>query len=677
MPQPQPTVPAQHRRGHVSLSTMPMTKSRLSFSSNSPLSTNALLLTSLLLATLTSAAPLTPNSVGGFAICQTASSFHIQGGVSFDSDATYLLTTNQHFRLDLSQPFDGTSSSPPVWANLTSDYSPRQRFHAGACAPDQASFLTVGNADAQNTGSEGNGFMMAYSVNKGTWSAVSQAVSSATNENGGNKDGKDKEKDGNQDTGVNGAGRTMVGFAIGSTPRSGPKTALGVVVGGGWLPPKTMTYSAMATDLTDLVTEADLISVGGDGSVKNLQWTVASGNGNGKDNVNTNLGPLAGAKIVIAPGNKAIVLGGVTKGQGRGANGMSFVNLPVVDMASGSVTIQKTQAGSLNGVPSSRYGHCVALSADGNIVYMFGGALVSNDRLNTELYGLDLRSWTWFQPSIKQSNIVPPSVRDHQCIVVGDQFMSFFGFNGNAVPASSAPGASLPIYVLSTSSWMWSTRYTPLPRTPSPPKPPNVPTDGKGGKINGVAIGFGVVFGAAFLGVIGYLVYAHKRRQRRKAERLVLVEMEQRKKEEEQLEKKRQKELQDAPLPAIPGEPDTAYMYNANYYSDNGNHQQQQYQHQQQYQQPYDATYSAPPQVSVPTNPGSPYYQAQNPFQNPGYYQPPQQPAVSPQQPLAPNPYYASASVQHGSTTFVPEEMGYTPPTVGHSQGHPGHYRGP
>ncbi|KAF9190581.1 hypothetical protein BGZ51_008432 [Haplosporangium sp. Z 767] len=618
-------------------------------------------------------ATLTPNPVGGFAICQTASSFHIQGGVSFDSAATYLLTTNQHFRLDLSQPFDGTSSSPPVWANLTSDYSPHQRFHAGACTPDQESFLTVGNADAQNTGPEGNGFMMAYSVNKGTWSAVSQAVSSATNENRGNKGGKGK--DGNQETGVNGAGRTMAGFAIGSMPQSGPKTALGVVVGGGWLPSKTMTYSAMVTDLTDLVTEADLISIGGDGSVKDLQWTVASGTGNGKDNVNTNLGPLAGAKIVIVPGNKAIILGGVTKGRGQKGNGMSFADLPVVDMASGSVTIQKTQAGGLNGMPSPRYGHCVALSADGNVVYMFGGAFVSNDRLSSELYGLDLRSWTWFQPNIKPSNVMAPPVRDHQCIVVGDQFMSFFGFNGNAVPASPAPGVSPPIYVMSTSSWMWSTRFTPLPGTPSPPKPPNVPTDGKSGKINGVAVGFGVVFGGAFLGVIGYLIYAHKRRQRRKAEMLVQLEMEQRKKEEEQLEKKRQKELQehqDSPLPMIPGEPDTTHMYNANYYSNNGSHQQQQYQHQQQYQQPYNATYPTPPQASVPLNPGSPYYQAQNPFQNPGYYQPPQQPAISP---LAPNPYYASAS--QGSTAFVPEEMGYTSPTMDHSQVHPGHYRGP
>ncbi|KAI7819589.1 hypothetical protein BC939DRAFT_252791 [Gamsiella multidivaricata] len=276
-------------------------------------------------------AALAPYPVGGFAMCQTGSSLHIQGGVSYSLSATYLVTTNQHFRLDLSQSFDSAPSStkPPVWANLTSDYSPFQRFHAGACTPDQASFLTVGNADAMNTGAGGSGFMMAYSVAKGTWTPVTQAVSGATNSNNQNS-----QKAGGG--GLMAAGRTMPGFAVGGATKS-----LGVVIGGGWLPQKSNTASAMGTDLTNLVTEADLIAFGSDGSLSSLNWSVAPAGGNGGSNINQNLGPVAGSKVVplSSPGGKAVVLGGVTGSRGNG-NGLSFANLSIVDMVTGAVVIQ-------------------------------------------------------------------------------------------------------------------------------------------------------------------------------------------------------------------------------------------------------------------------------------------------------------------------------------------------
>ncbi|KAF9990286.1 hypothetical protein BGZ75_002600 [Mortierella antarctica] len=624
-----------------------------------------------------SSTPPAPYPVGGFAICQSPSSLHIQGGVAYAPSSAYLVTTNQHFRLDLSKPFD--SSSPPTWANLTSDYSPFQRFHAGACSPDQESFLTVGNADADNTGVSGSGFMMAYSVRKGTWSSVSQALSAATNSNTGEEKVKDKDKDKQtQGAGISAAGRTMTGFAISAISSSsvGAKaSALGVVVGGGWITPKSSSMSALASGLTNLVTEADLLSFGGDGSIGGLIWNTAPPTGNGGNNVNTNLGPLAGARVVALPGagGKAVVLGGVTRGQG---GGMSFANVPVVDMASGAVTIQKTQASSPNGIPSARYGHCVALSSDGNTIFMFGGSLVSGDRTTNDLYGLDLRTWTWFQPTIKTTMASPPPVRDHQCIMVGDQLLSVLGFNTNQVPASSAASSGSgsasavpvapPIYVLSTTQWTWSNQFTPLPGAPSPPPIPSVPTDGSKGKINGVGVAFGVIFGLAFLGLIGYLVFSHKRKQRRKAENLALVAIEKQKKEEADLEKKRKQQLQqhqDAPLPPTPP---LAHAQHANHYGNSMNDYS-------------GANNSVYPPVGSTT---PPYYQAQNPFQDPNYYQQPD-PSFAPNSTYAQggdqNPfdqhghqYYPPpppATTQHHHTAnpsaFVPEEMGYPSPIIG------------
>lgn len=293
--------------------------------------------------------PMAPHPVGGFAICNTGNALHIQGGVAYAGSGTFLTTTNQHFRLDLSQPFSYTSSppQPPTWANMTSDYSPFQRFHAGACATERDAFLTVGNADADAAG-DGAGFMRAYSFSKGTWSVMNQAVSGASSPDGNNNNGKGKD---NQGGGAGaGAGRTMVAFAMAtntSTPLSGPtRSALGVVIGGGWLPPRSSSssvlQSALATDLVNLATEVDIAGFPlGESSVGSMTWTVTPNAGHNGNNANTNLGPLAGSRVIILPGGtKALVLGGVTSG-GRGQNnGLSFANMPIVDLTTGAVTTQ-------------------------------------------------------------------------------------------------------------------------------------------------------------------------------------------------------------------------------------------------------------------------------------------------------------------------------------------------
>ena len=275
----------------------------------------------------TNAAP-SPFPVGGFAICQTPSSLHIQGGVAFAPSATYLQPTNQHFRLDLSASFDGATTFP-TWANLTSDWSPYQRFHSGACTPDQASFLTVGNADEALTGATG-GFMTAYSIATGKWEAVSKAVSVATGGSSGS--GKGNNKGGsNNDNGV--AGRTMAAILLSPSTTN----TEGVVLGGGWIPQNSSTVrSALATDLTNLVTEADLIGLSG-GDLGSLAWSQAPLTGNGGNNLNSNIGPIAGTRLVNLPNGKALVLGGVTKGSG---GGVSFSSMPILDMGSGAVNIQ-------------------------------------------------------------------------------------------------------------------------------------------------------------------------------------------------------------------------------------------------------------------------------------------------------------------------------------------------
>ncbi|KAF9349337.1 hypothetical protein BGX26_012356 [Mortierella sp. AD094] len=619
----------------------------------------------------TADAALAPYPVGGFAMCQTKSALYMQGGVGYGPTATYLATTNQHFRLDLSKGFDSSLSStnPPTWVNLTSDYSPYQRFHSGDCTPDKNSFLTIGNADEVNTGSSGSGFLMAYSISKGTWSAVNQAVSGTTFSNSPGK-GQGKGNGGNgAGNAVSAAGRTMVGFAFGvGNGVNSSATSLGVAVGGGWIPPTASTPSAFATDLTNLATEVDLMATGSDGSLGSLTWSIAPNNGNGGNNVNTNLGAAAGTKVVILPsGGKAVILGGVSNSlQG----GLGFLSVRILDMTTGAVVLQKT-SGSV--FPAPRYGHCVAPSSDGNTIFMFGGAFASNDQLTTDFFTLDTRTWTWSMPAIKNS---PPAVRDHQCTVVGNQFMSFFGFNSNQAPASGQPlasngtGATIPsappIYVLSTSQWVWSTQFTPLPGTPSPPPAPSVPTDGSNGKVGGAAIAFSTIFGLAFLGVIGYMVYAHKRRQRRKAERLQLVELENQKKEEARLEKERQQRMQqDVPLPPTP--PMMAHTYNSNYHS-------QGYGDGNLNSGPIGVGHY-PPAPPPPTS--GAYGQTHDPFQDPNYnqhlYSEPHHAlgqyynnsnAVT-TNPFDPQQTSRGLPLQQGSTAFVPEEMGHVPPPGG------------
>ncbi|KAG0084526.1 hypothetical protein BGZ92_009798 [Podila epicladia] len=592
---------------------------------------------------------MAPHPVGGFAICNTGNALHIQGGVAYSGSGTFLVTTNQHFRLDLSQPFSYTSSPPqlPTWANMTSDYSPFQRFHAGTCATERDAFLTVGNADADAAG-DGAGFMRAYSISKGTWSVMNQAVSGASSPDGTNNNGKGRGTQGGGAVAGAGAGRTMVAFAMAtntSTPLSGPtRSAHGVVIGGGWLPPRSSSssvlQSALATDLINLATEVDIAGFPlGESSVGSMTWTN---------------------------------------------NGLSFANLPIVDLATGAVTIQRAERGNTNDIPTPRYGHCAALSADGNSIYMFGGALINGDKLTNDLYQLDLRTWRWLAPWNNRGS-APPPVRDHQCIIVGEQLLSVLGFNNNQVPASSGPvaaGSTIPptpnINVFSTTSLTWINQFTPLPDIGRPPPPPNVPTDGSNGKVSGVGIAFGVIFGLAFVGVIAYLIWSHRRKQQRKRENLLLLEMQQKKK----LEEKQAKEQKQQTANSHAGngeEADENSYYNSQYG-----------QQQQSTSAPLNYYADAPLPSTPPTahlySAPYPMPTSHDPFQNPVYHQPPVSHASGS------NPYYSQANgarnpfeSQSAGTSphFVPEEMGHTaqpdykvpvPSTNNNNNNNNGHY---
>ncbi|KAF9351349.1 hypothetical protein BGX34_000642 [Mortierella sp. NVP85] len=476
-------------------------------------------------------------------------------------------------------------------------------------------------------------------MTKGTWSSVAQAA--ATGSSGG--------KGRQQGSGTNTAGRTMVGFAIGGIQKS-----QGVVIGGGWLPAKTNTRSAQATELISLVTEADLISFRNGGSLESLMWAVAQNGGNGGGSLNDNLGSVAGAKVVPLSNGMAVVLGGVTNGQRRA--GMSFTNLPIVDMMSGTAYLQRTTSAILGGI-APRYGHCAALAVDGSTIIMYGGSTVSNDKVTNDLYLLDTRTWTWTQPTLRSTSLLPPPVRDHQCVVIGDQFLTLFGFNSNQAPASGGPSGSSsspipsapPIYILSTSQWAWTTQFRPTPGTPSPPTPPDVPTDDKKGKINGVGIAFGVIFGLAFLAVIVYGVFSHKQKQKRKAETLKLLEMQQKQKEDAKLEKERE-QRKDAPLPPTPP---MAHTQAGGYQG-----------------QDFNGYHNNSPVYPPPgSSNSSHHYQGQNPFQNPNYHQ--NQHGYSNTNPY-PNYNTQQAPPMHqNSSGYVPEEMGYTSPAI--SRAHQGY----
>jgi len=310
---------------------------------------------------------------------------------------------------------------------------------------------------------------------------------------------------------------------------------------------------------------------------------------------------------------------------------------------------------------------------------MFGGSLVSNDKVTNDLFALNLHSWTWSQPTTRSNPAATPSpVRDHQCIMVGDQFMSFFGFNTNQVPASSGsltiPGSSTPsvppaplIHVLSTSQGTWSTQFNALPNTPAPPPIPNAPTDGGKGKVSSAGIAFGVIFGAAILGVIGFLVYSHRRKKQRKADTLLLIELQERQREEEKGERdreRREREREDKYLPPTPIDEAHFASHRPNQYQPDGSFGS-------------GAAGMDGPVYSPPTE--SPYYQAGNPFQNQEYmgqqqmyhqqpYQshyPPPPPPNQQRNPFEANAYYTQPTrQQQDSVGYVPEEMGHFSPNT-------------
>lgn len=292
---------------------------------------------------------------------------------------------------------------------------------------------------------------------------------------------------------------------------------------------------------------------------------------------------------------------------------------------------------------------------------MFGGALVNGDKLTNDLYELDLRTWTWLTPW-NDKGTVPSPVRDHQCIIVGEQLLTVLGFNSNQAPASSGPagaGSAIPptpnIYVYSTTSLIWTNQFTPLPGIGSPPPPPNVPTDGSKGKVNGVGIAFGVIFGLAFVGVIAYLVWSHRRTQQRKRDNLLLLEMEHKKKLEEKQAKEQQKQSAISHAEQRDG-------------TDMNNNYQNHHGQQQSNSAPLNYYADAPlPSTPLPAHLYSAPYQPMpiphDPFQNPAYHQSP----VS--HPLGASPYYSQAngarnpfdSQSAGNPpSFVLEEMGHS-----------------
>ncbi|KAG0243816.1 hypothetical protein BGW41_001328 [Actinomortierella wolfii] len=562
-----------------------------------------------------------PKPVGGFAICQTPSSVHIQGGISYSDDATYLTLSNQHFRLDLSQAFSATTA--PTWVDLTSDESPYQAYHTGACTPDKQSFLTVGNA-MEKAGSK-TGLMWAYSITKGGWSIVSKVTNNPES-----------------------AGRTMVGFAIDSGGRGNKAAAgRGLIVGGGLLELSAPTASRPATDLKNIMDQADLISFDGDGSLGTLELKPRDAGAKGD-----RLGSNAATSVVILPGEKnggprALVLGGLASG----SEGISFAQLPVVDLTTGEVTISRARADNNASIPSARYGHCAVASSDGNSVVMYGGAAIDSGKPSNEVHVLDVRTWTWSQPPIKGTP--PAPVRNHQCIMVGDQLITFFGFNHNNVPRNASGSSASTLNVLSTSQWAWSNNYTPLPNTPAPPAPPSASSGDSGSKPNGLAIGFGVVFSLAFLSVIVYSVWAHQKRKLKKREMILLVELDRQRKEAEEERKKAEKLKQAQPQPELQGYDEREPELNLTSHGDyNGlNYGAQEYN-------PYYASTVAAPVTSAPYQHAH-YgnydmyqqpptgYATTNQFSNAAYPQPPMQmmPPPVPPKPNQDNP-------------FIPEEMG-------------------
>ncbi|KAF9997150.1 hypothetical protein BGZ65_007264, partial [Modicella reniformis] len=114
-------------------------------------------------------------------------------------------------------------------------------------------------------------------------------------------------------------------------------------------------------------------------------------------------------------------------------------------------------------IPTPRADHCMAVSEDGNTIVIFGGRIPTNYTASTPtnftgtFYVLDVLSRTWTQEP-------PSSPRLYTaCIIVGDQFLAWGGFDGVSTVSTT------PI-VFDLTKRQWVTSYTAPPNLRLTPK---------------------------------------------------------------------------------------------------------------------------------------------------------------------------------------------------------------
>lgn len=93
------------------------------------------------------------------------------------------------------------------------------------------------------------------------------------------------------------------------------------------------------------------------------------------------------------------------------------------------------------------------LGLDGKSVIIFGGGMPEDDHMPlNDVFILELETMRWTAPSI---NGIPPKPRRYHKAFLVDNFMLIaFGLGGDGKGFDD-------VNILSTSSWSWTTQYTP------------------------------------------------------------------------------------------------------------------------------------------------------------------------------------------------------------------------
>ncbi|KAF9348730.1 hypothetical protein BGX26_012873 [Mortierella sp. AD094] len=381
----------------------------------------------------------------GVASASNKNFIYYQGG---QINAPTTQFTNELWSLDLTKSWPITN---PAWTNLTTPRSgnvngPSTMSHSATMSADGNTLLVT----APNT--NGGPYLLQYNIAVGSWSGVNTPSAQASQW----------------------ASRIDTSFVTDSN-------------GASWLLGGSFADSTSTNEIDKF---------------QNGAWTPA-----------LSVSPVPGSSAVLNNfnsgtaqlyNNKIYIFGGYSSPSGQRGY-QSFQAIPYIDISTPNPTNGVQYA--LGQVPPPRQNHCSVLT-NSQKVYIYGGYDATNKASLSDMWVLDMVTWTWTQvvPTIPSS-----SRYGHNCNIAGANIVVF---GGAAVVAGQAglTGYVKDVQVFDITQSRWMSSYAPKQDT----TPVSSPLPGSGSGTGGLGIGpiIGIVAGVLVVVGCGLGLFIYKRRQK-------------------------------------------------------------------------------------------------------------------------------------------------------------------